>query len=334
MKAQVIKQFGESSVFELDDIPTPKVEPGHVLIRVEASSVNPVDTKIRSGVYQAVAPAFPAVLHSDVAGVVIDVGQNVKQFKVGDEVYGCAGGFKGNGGALAEYMLTDASLIAHKPKKLSMVEAAALPLVGITAWEALFDRAHLKEKQSLLIQGATGGVGHIAIQLAKWKKAEVYATASSPEKLKKARELGAIGINYKEQSVTDYVNQYTQGKGFEVVLDTVGGACLADSFVACTTSGTVSAISSGGTFDLTPLHKKGLTLHAIFMPTPLLTGIGRKRHGEILAELSQLVDSGYVAPLIDSVFPFSKVGEAHTRLESGQAMGKVVVKQDLLEEMS
>ncbi len=331
MKAQIIRQFGGPEVFEIAVIPTPKIEPGHVLIRVDASSVNPVDTKIRSGVHHAIASAFPAVLHSDVAGVVVEVGENVKQFKLGDDIYGCAGGFKGNGGALAEYMLVDSNLIAHKPKRLSMVEAAALPLVGITAWEALFDRANLREKQSLLIHGATGGVGHIAIQLAKWKGADVYATASSAKKLLKAKELGAFGINYREKSVVDYVNQYTHGKGFDVVINTVGGPSLADSFVACAAAGIVSTISSTGTYDLTPLHKKGLTLHVIFMPGPLLTGKGRQRHGEILAELSQLVDAGYVTPLIDSIFPFSKVADAHARLESGQAMGKIVLKQDLFD---
>lgn len=301
-----------------------------MLISVEASSVNPVDTKIRAGLNPPISPDFPAVLHSDVAGIVVEVGENVKKFKIGDEVYGCAGGFKGNDGALAEYMLADASLIAHKPRKLSMVEAAALPLVGITAWEALFDRANLRAKQSILIQGATGGVGHIAIQLAIWKGADVYATASSTEKLLKAEEFGAIGINYKKNSVADYTSQYTHGTGFDVVMNTVGGHSLADSFEACAAAGVVSAISSSETYDLTPLHKKGLTLHVIFMPAPLLTGKGRQRHGEILAELSQLVDAGYVTPLIDSIFPFSKVGDAHARLASGQIMGKVVLKQDLL----
>ena len=329
MKAQMIRQFGGPEVFEIGVIPTPKVEPGYVLIRVDASSVNPVDIKIRSGLNPPISPVFPAVLHSDVAGVVTEVGEHVKQFKVGDEVYGCAGGFKGNGGALAEYMLADANLIAHKPKKLSMVEAAALPLVGISAWEALFDRANLREKQSILIQGATGGVGHVAIQIAKWKGADVYATASSTEKLLKVEEFGVIGINYREKSVADYVSQYTNGRGFDVVFNTVGGSSLADSFVACAAAGTVSAISTSGTYDLTPLHKKGITLHVIFMPAPLLTGKGRQRHGEILTELSQLVDAGYVIPLIDSIFPFSKIGEAHARLESGKAMGKVVLKQDL-----
>lgn len=141
MKSQVIQSFGEPSVFQLKEIPKPELKPGHVLIQVKATSVNPIDTKVRAGAVPAVAPELPAVLHGDVAGVVSEVGEGVTEFEIGDEVFGCAGGFKGtSGGALAEFMLADADLLAHKPKNLTMEEAAALPLVSITAWEALFNR--------------------------------------------------------------------------------------------------------------------------------------------------------------------------------------------------
>ncbi|MDT3498994.1 alcohol dehydrogenase catalytic domain-containing protein, partial [Bacillus toyonensis] len=156
MKAQIIHSFGDSSVFQLEEVPKPKLLPGHVLIHVKATSVNPIDTKMRSGAVASVAPEFPAILHGDVAGIVIEVGEGVSKFKAGDEVYGCAGGFKGTtSGALAEFMLADARLIAHKPKNITMEEAAALPLVAITAWESLFDRAHIKPGQNVLIHGAT-----------------------------------------------------------------------------------------------------------------------------------------------------------------------------------
>ncbi len=183
MKAQIIQSFGDPSVFQFKEISKPELIPGHVLIQVKASSVNPIDTKVRAGAVPAVAPEFPAVLHGDVAGLVSAVGEGVTEFKVGDEVFGCAGGFKGTGGALAEFMLADADLLAHKPVNLTMEEAAALPLVAITAWEALFNRANLVPGQDILIHAATGGVGHIAIQLAKWGGATVYTTASSQEKL-------------------------------------------------------------------------------------------------------------------------------------------------------
>lgn len=162
MKAQVIRSFGGPSVFQIEEIPVPEVKPGHVLIRVNATSVNPIDMKTRSGLFPDVAEHFPVVLHGDVAGVVTEVGAGVTEFKPGDEVYGCAGGFKGAGGALAEYMLADARLIAHKPKSLTTKEAAAIPLVSITAFEALFERAKINAGDEILIHGAAGGVGHVA----------------------------------------------------------------------------------------------------------------------------------------------------------------------------
>src|SRR3990167_10968859 len=143
MKAQVINSFGDPSVFTLVDIPIPQIKPGHVLIKVHATSVNTIDCKIRSGAVASIAPDFPAILHGDVAGTIESVGDAVTNFKKGDEVYGCGGGVRGLGGALAEFMLVDAKLIAKKPKSLSMQDAAALPLVSLAAWEALFDKANL-----------------------------------------------------------------------------------------------------------------------------------------------------------------------------------------------
>ena len=160
MRAQVIEQHGDLTVFKILTVDTPQVQPGHVLIQVAASSVNPVDYKIRKGLSPWLAPALPAILHGDVAGIVVAVGEGVRKFKVGDTVYGCAGGFKGTGGALAEYMLADVRLLAHKPEGLSMIESAALPLVGITAYEALFDRATLQPGQTILIQNATKSICH------------------------------------------------------------------------------------------------------------------------------------------------------------------------------
>jgi len=327
MKAQVIQSFGNPSVFQIQDIPTPEVIPGHVLIEVKATSVNPIDTKVRSGFVSAVAPEFPAVLHGDVAGIVRAVGEGVSKFKVGDEVYGCAGGFKGTaGGALAEYMLADADLLAHKPKNLTMEEAAALPLVTITAWEALFTRGKLASGKNILIHAAAGGVGHVAIQLAKWAGAKVYTTASSNEKLEIGARLGADAtINYREESVQDYVQKYTDGKGFDIVFDTVGGENLDRSFEAAAPLGTVLAIAARSTHDLSPLHSKGLTLHVVFMLLKILEKEWRKEYGEILEKVTAIVEEGKLRPLLDpNVFTFDEISKAHEHLESGKAIGKIV----------
>lgn len=330
MKAYVINRFGDPTVFQPIDIAAPEVQPGHVLIRVAATSVNPVDYKIRSGAVADIAPEFPAVLHGDVAGVVEAVGEHVSNFQPGDRVYGCAGGVKGLGGALAEYMLADADLVAKKPQSLTMAEAAALPLVSITAWEGLIDRAKVRPGQTVLVYGGTGGVGHIGIQLASWAGATVYTTVSSPEKGAIARQLGATeAIDYREQSVEEYVAQYTNGKGFDVVFDTVGNNHLQTAFKAAALNGTVVSLVSLSQQDLTLLHAKGLTLHLVFMLIPMLHGVGRANHGEILSKLAHLVNSGIVRPLLDSnVCHFSKVATAHERAESGQAIGKVVLTQE------
>ncbi|WP_027417193.1 zinc-dependent alcohol dehydrogenase family protein [Aneurinibacillus terranovensis] len=327
MKAQVIREFGDPSVFQPAEIPKPEVKPGHVLIRVAASSVNPIDSKVRQGAVKGVSPDFPAVLHGDVAGVVEEVGEGVTSFKPGDEVYGCAGGFKGTGGALADYMLADSALIAHKPPSLTMREAAALPLVSITAWLALFDRANIQAGQNVLVHGSAGGVGHVGIQLAKWAGAKVYTTASSPDKLEIGKQLGAdFTICYRDETVEEYVNKYTEGKGFDVVFDTVGGKNLDRSFEAAAMNGTVVTIAARSTHDLSPLHAKGLSLHVVFMLLSIVTGVNRERHGYILEQVTKLVNEGKLRPLLDAkTFSFAEVAAAHRHLESGKAVGKVTL---------
>ncbi|WP_068775106.1 zinc-dependent alcohol dehydrogenase family protein [Paenibacillus sp. FJAT-26967] len=331
MKAVVIESFGAPDMFTVQEVPKPAVKPGHLLIRVAASGVNPIDTRIRQGLMPSVAPDTPAILHGDVAGIVEAIGDGVTRFSPGDEVYGLAGGFKGFGGALAEYMLADADLVAHKPASLSMSEAAALPVVALTAWQGLFDRARLQPGQRVLVHAAAGGVGHIAIQLAKWGGAEVFATASSETKLAIASKLGADGvINYRAEAVEDYVRRCTGGSGFDVVFDTVGRENLDRSFAAAGTGGHVVAIAARSTHDLSPLHAKGLTLHVVFTVLPLLTGAGRNHHGETLARLAKLADEGHLRPLLDERrFTFTGAADAHRLLESGEAVGKVVLTNDL-----
>lgn len=327
MRSMAIAKYGDTQVFEEMTLPKPNVIPGHVLIRVAATSVNPLDYKLRSGGLPSLITSFPAILHGDVAGAIEAVGEGVNDFAVGDEVYGCVGGLLDMQGALAEYLIADANLIAHKPRSLSLAQAAALPLVALTAWEGLVTYANVKKDQTVLIHGATGGVGHIAIQLAKWLGANVFATASSPQKLALAKELGAdFTINYKQQTSLSYVNELTNGNGFEIVFDTVGGDNLSDSFNAAAIFGKVITILASGQYDLSPAFFKGLTIHTVMQPLPLITGKRRADYKQILTKIAELVDAGVIRPLIDEKqFSMPNVGEAHAYLENGNAIGKVVI---------
>jgi len=327
MRAEVIHEFGPPSVFKREDIPKPKIQSNHVLIHVKATSVNQIDCKIRAGLIPSIAPNLPAVLHGDVAGVISEVAPDVLNFKVGDEVYACAGGVKGIGGALGEYMLADSGCIALKPMSLSFAQAAALPLVTITAWTALFLKAQIKPGCHLLIHGGVGGVGHIAVQLARWAGANVTATVGSDEDFAFARKFGAQNvINFRTEKVVDYVQRITNGQGFDVIFDTVGGKNLDLSFQAAALNGIVATTAARSTNDLSPMHQKGLSLHVIFMLIPLLTHQDLKHQGEILKNAAQLADEGKLIPLIDPLhFSIGDVAKAHEYLESGKAKGKVVL---------
>ena len=327
MKAMVLNSYGDDAEFTETELTRPAVSAGHVLVRVAASSVNTVDTMIRQmGKELPLSPDLPAVLGMDFAGTIEAVGEGVSGFTEGDEVYGCAGGLADLQGALAEYMLADARLIARKPKTLSMREAAALPLVGITAYEGL-QRANTQAGQKVLVHGGTGGVGHVAVQLAKHMGVDVYATVSSNKQASIVEGYGATAINYKTETVADYVGQYTNGSGFDVVYDSVGGANMSNSFEAAALNANVTTTVSLLELDLTPAHFKGLSIHVVFMLIPMLYNHQREVHGEILARLSEIVDAGELTPLLDEqVFNLQEVGKAHDRLTSGQATGKVVVE--------
>ncbi|MEO0347584.1 MAG: zinc-binding dehydrogenase, partial [Pseudomonadota bacterium] len=224
MRAMVLNEYGDNASFQLTDISQPEAGPGQVLVRVAASSVNTVDTMIRQLGQEnlPLSPDLPAVLGMDFAGTVEATGEGVTGFAPGDEVFGCAGGLAHLQGALADFMVADARLIAHKPKRLSMREAAALPLVGITAYEGL-QRAQVKAGQKVLVHGGVGGVGHVAVQLAKQLGADVYTTVSTDDQFAIVAGYGATGINYLTESVADYVAKHTDGAGFDVVFDSVGG---------------------------------------------------------------------------------------------------------------
>ena len=326
MKAMLIKNYGEEAEFEAAEVDTPAVKTGHVLVKIAASSVNTVDTMIRKmGKELPLSPDTPAILGMDFAGVVEAVGDGVSDFTAGDEVYGCAGGLADLPGTLAEYIVADANLIAKKPKSLTMREAAALPLVGITAYEGLV-RAGIGKGQKVLVHGGSGGVGHVALQLAKHFDADVYSTGGGEKQLALIEELGATAINYKTESVTDYVAKYTDGVGFDLVFDSVGGANMANSFDAAALNGQIASTVSMVELDLSTAHFKGLSLHVVFMLIPMLHNHKRAEHGEILRILADIVESGGLKPVLDDTqFSLDEAGQAHARLESRQAMGKVVI---------
>lgn len=325
MKAMVLEQYNDVSPFISRDVEKPTPKAGHLVVQVRASSVNPIDVKLGKAALPFSRP-LPTILHGDFAGVVTEVGAGVNSFHKGDEVYGCAGGVRGtDGGALADYMLVDADLVSHKPKSLSFEQAAVLPLVALTAWEALVDKLSVKPGQRLLVHGATGGVGHVAIQLGVWLGAKVATTAGTERQLQLAKELGAHEvINYQTELPKDYVARLTDGQGFDAIFDTVGGPNLQNSFQAIKPNGGIACSATGGNHDLSPLYLQGGSLHSVLMLLPMLTGRNRAHHGSILRKIAEIVDSGRMRPLIDErQFPFSQVAEAHRYLESGKALGKI-----------
>lgn len=325
MRAYVTTEFGKPGQLR-DDIPRPVAGPGELLIAVHASGVNPADLKIAAGQLGPAAPELPAILGMDFAGVVVEVGPGVRGFAVGDAVYGCAGGVQGRPGTLAEFVAVDARLVASKPARLSMREAAALPLVAITAWEGLVDRATVNVDETVLVHAAAGGVGHVAIQIARAFGAKVFATASTPAKLAIARNLGAEPIPYRDMTTEEYVARHTGGSGFDVVYDTVGGSVLEQSAVATRLYGRLISCAAWEPHDLVPVLGHSLDLIGIFMLLPMLTGQGLAHHGDILREVAALVDAGKLTPLLDPVrFPLAETAAAHAHLDSGSALGKVVI---------
>ncbi|SHL99110.1 zinc-dependent alcohol dehydrogenase family protein [Mucilaginibacter sp. OK098] len=286
MKALILESF--NTPFQLKDVEKPVADKGQVLVKIKASGVNPIDLKIKAGEATHAYAKLPAILGIDMAGVVEAVGDGVTNFRVGDEVYGMTGGIAGVQGSLAEYAAVDADLLALKPQNLSMREAAAIPLVFITAWEGLVDRAKVKEGQTVLIHGGAGGVGHIAVQLAKAGGAQVFTTVD-PAMNEIIYGYGAIPIDYKKLSLEDYIKEYTAGEGFDIIFDTVGGATLDASFKAAKQySGHVLSILGWGTHSLAPLSFHGATYSGVFTLYPLISGKGRTNHGNILREATKL----------------------------------------------
>ncbi|QAY86043.1 zinc-dependent alcohol dehydrogenase family protein [Pseudomonas arsenicoxydans] len=324
MCAAVALQAG--TALEIQQLPLPEIAAGQVLVKVIASGVNPLDTKISKGQGLHARQPLPAVLGMDLAGVVEAVGTGVTQFAVGDEVFGMAGGIGGHQGSLAQYIAVDADLLARKPQNLSMREAAALPLIFITAWEGLVDRANVRAGHRVLVHGGAGGVGHMALQIAKARGAHVFATGSADSR-EVIESLGATAIDYRARKPADYLEQYTDGEGFDIVYDTVGGATLDASFaVAKVYTGHVVSCLGWGEHSLAPLSFRGATYSGVFTLLPLITGKGRKHHGEILAQASAMAEAGQLRVLLDERrFTLGTANEAHARVAAGKAAGKVIV---------
>lgn len=330
MKAVVINNYGGPEVFSISTVPTPLVKPGHVVIKVKASSVNPADYKMRSSQEHAPPETFPLILHSDCAGVIESVGDGVESFNVGDSVYAFATGFAGIPGALAEFMLADARMIAKMPNNLSFEEAAVLPCTAVTCWYYLINSININKETSILIMGATGGVGHIALQLAKYRGVFVAAACGSDEKCKLATELGADAVmNYKTASPEDYMKLSPKEQGFDVVLNTPGEPSIDIAVSAAAFGGTILGIQ--GEFpSKTDFVFKWLTYKGRFAAHQIVTKENPSEVGSILSEISKLIESGVIKPLIDPKrFPFSDVSSAHTYAETGSPTGKIVLYQDL-----
>jgi len=330
MRAMIINRFGDSSVFELAEIPKPQPKSNEVLIKVEASSVNPVDYKIRDGRGAFLCPSFPAILHPDCAGTVEEVGDEVTDFSVGDRVYAFASGIAGKPGALAEYMPADVRMIAKIPDGLSVEQAAALPLVSVTAWYAMVDLADIQPGQSVLIIGGTGGVGHVALQLAKERGATVAATVGNSTKAAAVKDLGAdIVINYTDVQPENWAATSPSRQGYDVVFNTPGALTIDKAVATATFKGTILDIL--GDFPTkSGFQGKWLTFKSLFAGHEIVTGTNPFRIGAILREIATIVGKGKIKPILDPQrFGFSCVGAAHDYAETQSTIGKVILFQDL-----
>jgi len=324
MKALIVDAAGAR--FRLAELARPEAAAGQVLVRIHASGVNPLDIKIRAGQAAHARHPLPAILGLDLAGIVEQVGPGVTDFRLGDEVYGMTGGVGGIQGSLAEFAAVDSRLLALKPTTLSMREAAAVPLIFITAWEGLVDRVKLDAHRNVLVLGAGGGVGQMAIQIARSIGSQVYGLDRAG-KADSIRSAGATPIDLATESVDAYVAKYTGGKGFDVVFDTVGGSSLDSAFVAVRQFGHVVTALGWGTHSLAPLSFKSGTYSGVFTLAPLLTGEGREHYGEILREATRLANAHQLRPLLDPHrFTLVNALDAYALLEQRQARGKLVVE--------
>ena len=330
MKAILMAAPGGPEVLRPGQLPIPELpSPSHLRVRLHAAGVNPVDTKLRqNGTY--FPDRLPCVLGCDGAGVVESVGRGVSRFRPGDEVYFFNGGIGGEQGCYAEYTVVHQDCAAAKPRHLSMVEAAALPLVLITAWEALFDRVQLKEGQTVLIHAAAGGVGHIAVQLACNAGARVAATVSSEEKAAWVRKLGAEKIvHYPSEDFIQAALDWTEGQGVDVVFDTVGGDTFCHSFAAAAVYGRIVTLlqTECAPSQIKLARLRNQSIHYELMLTPAYLGLHPERIAQtrILETCAAMLEAGTLNVKVSHTLPLDQAAEAHRLIGTGHATGKIVL---------
>lgn len=305
MKAQLLTSFGGPQSFELRDVPKPVPQAGQVLVRVQATSINPLDYQVRRGDYADLVP-LPGITGHDVSGVVEEVGPGVTAFAPGDEVWYTPQIFDGPG-SYAEYHVANESIVGKKPASLTHLEAASLTLVGGTAWEALAVRAQLKAGESILIHGGAGGVGHVVIQVAKAMGAKVFTTVRE-ENFEFVRGLGAdVTIDYTKEDYVEAIQRETGGHGVDVVFDTIGGDTLTRSpDVLAQLGRVVSIVDIAKPQNLIQAWGKNASYHFVFT---------RQNRGK-LDELSALIERGQLKPHVGAVYSLADIPQAHARLET------------------
>lgn len=330
MKAIAFDVPGSPEVLQLQDIPAPTIQKDtEILVRLRAAGVNPIDTKLRQrGVF--LQDQTTHILGCDGAGVVESVGPGVQNFQVGDEVYFCNGGLGGPTGTYAELTVVDEQFVAKKPTSLSFVEAAAAPLVLITAWESLYDRGRLQAGQKVLIQAGAGGVGHVAVQLAKLQGAEVATTVSSEDKANFVRPLGAdLTILYPQTDVVDAVLAWTQGEGVDLAFDTVGGETFYKTVPAVKIYGDLVTIlePDPALGNLKTARLRNLRISLELMLTPMLQQLTAEQHqqAKILQQCTRWFEQNLLKIHVSKTFPLSQAAAAHQELESGSVTGKLVL---------
>jgi NADPH:quinone reductase len=328
MKAILMTATGNTNVLQVADIPEPQISsPTQIKVKIAAAGVNPVDTKVRkNGLFYD--QQLPAVLGCDGAGMVIETGASVRKFKPGDKVWFCHGGLGREQGNYAEYNVLDERWASLMPSALTFNQAAALPLVLITAWGGLYDRGGLHEGQTILIHAGAGGVGHVAIQLAKLKGARVITTVSSEEKASFVKALGADEVLfYTRDDLVSSVLNLTNGKGADLVFDTVGPAVVKESIMATAHFGRIVTLLGLDNFDLTEARMRNLLIGFELMLTPMLRDLDhdRDKHVQILDECKTLIEKGLLKPHIAKELNFLHAAEAHNLIEAGHTAGKIVL---------
>ncbi|MEQ1485475.1 zinc-dependent alcohol dehydrogenase family protein [Methyloglobulus sp.] len=328
MKAIVMTATGNPDVLDYQDIPEPQITtPTQIKVKIVAAGVNPVDTKIRrNGVFYD--QPLPTVLGCDGAGTIVETGKAASRFKLGDKVWFCHGGLGREQGNYAEYNVLDERWVSLMPNSLSFAEAAALPLVLITAWGGLYDRGSLQKSQTVLIHAGAGGVGHIAIQLAKLKGARVITTVSSEEKADFVRALGADEVVlYTQNDVVSSVLNLTEGQGADLVFDTIGSAVFKESINVTKHFGRIITLLGLSDSDLSEARMRNLLIGFELMLTPMLRDLdeARDKHVQILRQCALWIDESLLKPHVSHQFPLQQAAEAHSLIEAGHTSGKIVL---------